>query len=123
MTIFIISLILGIALIIIGAKFIHADGIAFLFVIIGILTLVFCIVHGIFCSVRGYYYTSVIQERNAIIETLKHARINNDEIERAAITSDILEFNKGLAQLKVNQKTFFIGYHIDPRVVNIKPIY
>lgn len=69
----------------------------------------------------NYRYEMHIAERNSFIESLKVARLNKNSIELAAISKDIIEYNKDLAVTKFENQGLFDCY-IDDRFMDLKPI-
>ena len=68
-----------------------------------------------------YRYEMHIAKRNSFIESLEIARLNKNNIELAAISKDIIEYNKDLAVKKFENKGIF-GCYIDDRFMDLKPI-
>ena len=62
-----------------------------------------------------------IIERNSFIESLEIARSNKNSIELAAISKDIIKYNKDLAVMKYKNEGFMDCY-IDDRFMDLKPI-
>lgn len=69
----------------------------------------------------NYRYEMHIVERNSFIESLEIARSNKNSVELAAISKDIIEYNKDLAVMKYENKGLFDCY-IDDRFMDLKPI-
>ena len=69
----------------------------------------------------NYRYEMHIVERNSFIESLEIARSNKNSIELAAISKDIIEYNKDLAVTKYENQGFLDCY-IDDRFMDLKPI-
>ena len=69
----------------------------------------------------NYRYQMHIVERNSFIESLEIARSNKNTIELAAISKDIIEYNKDLAVTKYENQGFLDCY-IDDRFMDLKPI-
>lgn len=69
----------------------------------------------------NYRYQMHIVKRNSFIESLEIARSNKNSIELAAISEDIIEYNKELAVTKYENQGFLDCY-IDDRFMDLKPI-
>jgi hypothetical protein len=69
----------------------------------------------------NYRYEMHIVKRNSFIESLQIARSNKNSIELAAISKDIIEYNKDLAVKKFENQGLLDCY-IDDRFMDLKPI-
>jgi len=90
-----------------------------------ILTTIFgcyLIIHLLIWSLASYDYNIFIEKRNAFELTLKTARENGRELEAAAITKEISEWNQILASSKYSNKIFLLSDYIDDRIETLKPI-
>jgi len=72
-------------------------------------------------SFRAYDYGEFVSERNAFCQTLENARESGNEIELAAISKDIAEWNSSLASKNFARTTIFKEY-TDPRFEDLEPI-
>jgi hypothetical protein len=69
----------------------------------------------------NYRYEMHIAKRNSFVESLEIARSNKNSIELAAISKDIIEYNKDLAVTKFENQGLLDCY-IDDRFMDLKPI-
>ena len=82
----------------------------------------YLLVHISLWASASYRYKCLVAEREAIAMTLEHARSSENNIELAAITKDLCEFNSKLAEEKLNNSVFLLKDYVDDRVMDIKPI-
>lgn len=91
-------------------------------VVLCILSITLIIIHIASWATSWYIADKLIAQRSAFVETLEYARNSNNQIELAAISRDISQFNQGLAILKYQNKMWFLDPYIDDRIDDIKPI-
>lgn len=82
----------------------------------------YLLLHLLLWSLASYEYNAFLEKRNAFEQTLKVARENGRELEAAAITKDISEWNQQLASRKYSNKVFLLADYIDDRVETLEPI-
>ena len=82
----------------------------------------YLIIHVCLWASASYRYKCLVAEREAIVLTLEHARSIENNIELAAITKSLCEFNSALAEEKLNNSMFFLKDYVDDRVMDISPI-
>ena len=82
----------------------------------------YLIIHISLWASASYRYKCLVVEREAIVLTLEHARSSENNIELAAITKDLCEFNSKLAAEKLDNSVFFLKDYVDDRVMDINPI-
>lgn len=84
--------------------------------------LICLLIHIIFWAKAGYEYGSLATERKAFVETLNGAREHGNPIELATITTQILDWNKRLADAKYNRSFFLLRDYYDKRIEQLQPI-
>ena len=89
--------------------------------LICVLTFIFLVIHIPMWLSANYRYEIHIVKRNSFIESLENARLNNNKLELATISKEIIEYNQRLALLKYDNNGILDCY-IDDRFVNLKPI-
>jgi len=82
----------------------------------------YLLLHLIFWSLASFDYNLFVEKRNAFEQTLKVARENGRDLEAAAITKEISEWNQSLASKKYSNKLFLLTNYIDDRVETLNPI-
>jgi len=80
------------------------------------------IFHVICVLLAPYNYNVFVEKRNAFEETLKDARQNGSDLERAAIIQNVSQWNIRLAKYKYNNTTFILSPYIDDRIMDLEPI-
>lgn len=83
---------------------------------------VWFILHILVFSFKSYEYEITLEKRNAFQETLNIARENNNNLESAAILSEIANFNASLAKEKYKNNTLWFDQFIDDRIDTMEPI-
>ena len=91
-------------------------------IIVSVIAGLYLIIHLLFWSLSGYEYNLFVVKREAFKETLDAARETNNQIELAAITKDISEWNKELATNKYNASLFMLKDYIDKRGLTLEPL-
>lgn len=86
------------------------------------MTIAYMIVHVCLWATASYRYKCLVVEREVIAMTLEHARSSENNIELAAITKNLCEFNSKLAEEKLDNSVFLLKDYVDDRVMDIKPI-
>lgn len=119
MTLFFILLSLAILGIIVSIKSSEYDFAGFMIAVLAIITLIF---HIVVWSLSSYHYNKRVVQREAFTSTLEYARENNHQLELAAITQEILQWNQELESDKYDNSLFVFDCYIDDRVMNLKPI-
>ena len=82
----------------------------------------YLLMHTLFWLLASYEYNSMVAKRNAFQETLTEARKNGREIELAAISQNISEWNQELASAKYNNTVFLLKDYTDDRIDSLEPI-
>ncbi|CAB4136541.1 hypothetical protein UFOVP309_27 [uncultured Caudovirales phage] len=116
-----IGLLLGLAILGFGISLCIYENTEGFGILISILTSLFLLIHIPMCLGSSYKYDRNLVERNSFIESLKNARLNNNNYELAAISKDIFQYNKELAILKY-ENNGILDCYIDDRYLNLKPI-
>jgi len=80
------------------------------------------ILHVICVLLAPYSYNVFVEKRNAFEQTLKDARQNGSDLERAAIIQNVSKWNIRLAEHKYNNTTFILSPYIDNRIMDLDPI-
>lgn len=91
-------------------------------IIVNTLTIMYLIVHLISWSLASYDYNLFVTKREAFVQTLEQCRKEHDNIELAAISKNIAQWNEDLAERKYNLKVFILKDYVDERTENLKPI-
>ena len=86
------------------------------------MSLILLFLHSLAYFTANYNYGLFVAERDAFEETLKEARENGSEYEIAAITKDVAEWNRALAELKYSNKTLFFDQYVDDGIELLEPI-
>ena len=82
----------------------------------------YLIIHLLAWSLASYDYNIFVEKRNAFEKTLETVRSNGRELEAAAITKEISEWNQKLASRKYSNKIFLLSDYIDDRIESLEPI-
>lgn len=98
------------------------DGVSFTGVVLAVLSILFMIVHLLMYLPKSYTYEKWVTERESFESTLREARQNSSELERAAMTKEVAEWNRKLAGAKYDNNHWFFGQYIDDRVETLEPI-
>ena len=111
-------------LIIIGIKIMgnRNDNVAGAGAVLVLLVSLFLTGHLFVFLPKSYFYGKWIAERDSFEMTLKEVRQNGSEIERAAITKEVSEWNRKLASAKYRNSHWFFGQYVDDRVETLEPI-
>jgi cell division protein FtsW (lipid II flippase) len=80
------------------------------------------IIHVFGLLLAPYSYNVFVEKRNAFEQTLKDARENANDLERAAIIQNVSQWNIELAEKKYNNTTFILSPYIDDRIMDLEPI-
>ena len=64
----------------------------------------------------------MVTNRDAFQQTLDISREVGNENESATIIRDVVEFNKWLAQEKLDNTTWWFDQYIDDRIIDVEPI-
>lgn len=116
-----IQILIGLGIFGFGASLCIKETYDFFGIIICVLTFVFLLIHTPLWLSSSYRYEIHLVKRNSFIESLENARQTKNNIELAAISKDIIEYNKNLALLKYDN-TGILDCYIDDRFINLKPI-
>jgi len=119
-----ISLILTllIAVCVVVAKKTYNDDLEIVTTIFGSMLGLYLLMHILFWSLSSYDFNCMIAKRNAFQSTLNEARKSGYEIELAAISQSIAEWNEDLASKKYSNTVFLLKDYTDDRIINLKPI-
>lgn len=82
----------------------------------------YLIIHLLIWSLASYDYNLFVEKRKAFVSTLENAREKGRELEAAAITKEVAEWNKTLASSKYTNKVFLLSDYIDDRIEDLEPI-
>ena len=121
MLILIVLILVAVLAILLCIHFTTKDNI-YLFALFGTLFLAavaYLVIHIGLWSTAGNRYESLVIERQAIVLTLEHARATENNIELAAITRTICDYNAKLSQEKLLAKRFFTKDYVDERTLEI----
>lgn len=83
---------------------------------------IYIILHVILWAIASYNYNIFLTDRTAFVETLANARESGNQIELAAITRNVSEWNENLAEMKYNSTIFLLRDYVDQRVKFLQPI-
>jgi len=117
MTTIILLVLLGI-----GILLLRNDDYDILGAVITAPVLIILILHVISVLLVPYNYNVFVEKRNSFEETLKDARQNGSDLERAAIIQNVSQWNIKLAEIKYNNTTFILSPYIDDRIMDLEPI-
>jgi aminoglycoside/choline kinase family phosphotransferase len=117
-----IILTLLIAVCVVIAKKTYNDDLEIWSIVFSFLFGLYLLMHTLFWSLASYDYNSMVAKRNAFQETLTEARKNGREIELAAISQNISEWNQELASAKYNNTVFLLKDYTDDRIDSLEPI-
>lgn len=87
---------------------------------------IFCIfggyllIHIVGWSTASYDYNKMVAKRNAFIATLTYTRKYGKEIELAAITKNVSEWNQELAEMKYDNSVWLLDSYTDDRIDSLK---
>lgn len=117
----IIVLIILVLFLVVGIRLMHLEWgfLGVLLTSIGTLGLIF---HLLILSLKVYTYEQFVVQRESFEQTLHESRINGRELESAAIIKDVAEWNRVLASVQYDSKTFFLSQYIDKRFDTLEPI-
>ena len=121
MLILIVLILVAVLAILLCIYFTTKDNI-YLFALFGTLFLAavaYLVIHIGLWFTAGNRYESLVIERQAIVLTLEHARATENNIELAAITRTICDYNVKLSQEKLLAKRFFTKDYVDERTLEI----
>lgn len=117
-----ITTIVLLALLVLGICLITTDDFNILGLIIAFIVSFILLFHVPFILMVEYDYELFVEKRNAFEETLKDARENGSDIERAAIIQNVSDWNVKLAAAKYDNTTWLLDQYIDDRVMELEPI-
>lgn len=118
-TILILTLLIIIGIKIMGSRNGNVAGAGAVLVLLASL---FLIGHLFVFLPKSYSYGKWIAERDSFELTLREARQNGTEMERAAIIKEVAEWNRKLATAKYDNSHWFFGQYVDDRVETLEPI-
>ena len=121
MLILIVLILVAILAILLGIYFFNEEYLmlGLVFITIFLVSIVYLVIHIGLWSTAGNIYESLVIERQAIVLTLEHARATENNIELAAITRTICDYNAKLSQEKLLAKRFFTKDYVDERTLEI----
>ena len=104
-------------LLIFASDFEHIGG--WIFTIVSVIVLSFNTVELL---TSKYDYELLVAKRDSYQESLNNLRKLDNDFETLAIGQDIVDFNKGIAIQKVQNKSWFYDVYIDDRIETLEPI-
>jgi glucan phosphoethanolaminetransferase (alkaline phosphatase superfamily) len=91
-------------------------------ILISIILVIIIVVHCIYYFTSAYNYELLVEERNAIEQTLNNTKKTENNFEIGSVMGEVIKYNQRLAKYKFDNKTLLLDQYIDDRVESLEPI-